>query len=107
MADSYICPTCDHEVIVGESCLVCASKEKSERKSKQSKPKSKTAPKRAWEQDEGADGLDLPDEDFDYDGFVEREFGTSSKQPHQKIGIAWYWCLTACLLCLIWILSML
>ena len=38
------------------------------------------------------DGLDLPGEDFDYDEFVEREFGT---KPHRRTGIKWYWWLTA------------
>ena len=27
-----------------------------------------------WREDNGTDGLDLPDEDFDYDSFVRREF---------------------------------
>jgi len=41
-------------------------------------------------------GLDLPlsDEDFDYEEFKQREFGTSPK-PN---GLAWYWWLTAILI---------
>lgn len=34
------------------------------------------------------DALDLPDEDFDYDEFVAKEF---SHLPHKKIGVKWYW----------------
>jgi hypothetical protein len=34
------------------------------------------------------DGLDLPDEDFDDDEFVAKEFG---HLPHKKIGVKWYW----------------
>lgn len=41
------------------------------------------------------DGLGLPEEDFDYDAFVAREFGI---KPHKRIGIAWYWWVTAALL---------
>jgi hypothetical protein len=34
------------------------------------------------------DGLDLPEEDFDYDEFVAREFG---HVPHKQLGVKWYW----------------
>lgn len=34
------------------------------------------------------DDLDLPNEDFDYDEFIAKEFG---KSPHKKIGVKWYW----------------
>ena len=54
--------------------------------------------RRSWEQDSDYDGLDLPDEDFDYDDFVAREFG---KAPHRKVPIKWYWWVTAILL-LVW-----
>lgn len=80
MADplTYVCPFCDREVRVGQPCSGCAKK-------------SKPAParkKRSWEQDKSYDGLDLPDEDFDYDDFVAREFG---RKPHKQIGVKWYW----------------
>ena len=51
--------------------------------------------RKSWEQDSDSDGLDLPDEDFDYDEFVAREFG---KLPHRKVPIKWYWWMTAVLL---------
>lgn len=44
------------------------------------------------------DGLDLPDDEFDYDEFVDREF---SETPHRRIRIKWYWWLTAVVL-LMW-----
>jgi hypothetical protein len=74
---SYICPFCGHEVRVGETCLGCAKHAKSAAK-----------PKKSWQQDASADGLDLPDDDFDYDEFVAREFGET---PHRKLGLKWYW----------------
>lgn len=51
--------------------------------------------KRSWEQDSAYDGLDLPGQDFDYEDFVEKEFGGQSRQ---SAGLAWYWWLTAVLL---------
>lgn len=69
---SYVCPFCDCEVRVGEPCTGCVKKAK----------------KRSWEHDKSQDGLDLPDEDFNYDEFVTREFG---KAPHQALGLKWYW----------------
>ena len=74
---SYVCPFCDSEVRVGEACPGCA------KKSKDPKPK-----KYSWQQDASSDGLNLPDEDFDYEDFVAREFG---KSPHRALGLKWYW----------------
>lgn len=39
-----------------------------------------------WREDP-VDGLDLPDEEFDYDEFVKKEFGPEVKPE----GIAWLW----------------
>jgi hypothetical protein len=75
---TYICPFCEREVRVGVPCGGCTRKQK-------------TAPakvKRFWEQDQMYDGLDLPEEDFDYDEFVAREFG---HVPHKQLGVKWYW----------------
>jgi hypothetical protein len=79
MADalSYRCPFCDREVRVGRPCPGCAKNHKP------AKPK-----KKSWEQDSAHDGLDLPDDDFDYAEFVAREFG---KAPHRSLGVKWYW----------------
>ena len=68
---TYICPFCDCEVRVGKPCRGCAKKDR---------------------KDSSHDGLNLPDDDFDYDAFVAREFG---KAPHQVLGIKWYWWLLA------------
>lgn len=73
----YICPFCETEVAVGKPCPGCA------KKSKKPRPK-----KKSWEQDSSAGGLNLPDDDFDYDDFIAREFG---KAPHKKTGLKWYW----------------
>lgn len=78
----YRCPTCDREVRVGRPCPGCAAKGKSVRK----------PIRKSWEQDSSADGLDLPDDDFDYEDFVAREFGGA---PHRKTGVKWYWWLLA------------
>ena len=44
-----------------------------------------------WRQDAATyDALDLPDDNFDYDEFVQREFG-----PAQKSGIKTLWWVTA------------
>ncbi|TDU70778.1 hypothetical protein EI77_02826 [Prosthecobacter fusiformis] len=37
------------------------------------------------------DGLDLPDEDFDYNEFVEREFGQEKTGPRVSREIFWRW----------------
>jgi hypothetical protein len=87
--DTYLCPGCDKEVRVGSrSCPHCNPPAK-RRKRRQS---AASGSKRSWEHDSSHDGLDLPDEDFDYDDFVAREFG---HKPHRKTGIKWYWWLTA------------
>ncbi|MEO8615506.1 MAG: hypothetical protein ABI600_10220 [Luteolibacter sp.] len=77
----YICPFCEAEVAVGKPCPGCTKKPK--------KPKPGI---KSWEQDSSADGLNLPDNDFDYNDFVAREFG---KVPHHKTGIKWYWWILA------------
>ncbi|NQX02467.1 hypothetical protein HQ447_17550 [bacterium] len=74
---SYLCPFCDRQVRVGSRCPGCVKKAKLAKRQK-----------RSWEQAPGKDGLDLPDDDFDYDSFVTREFG---KAPHQALGLRWYW----------------
>lgn len=56
---------------------------------------------KSWEQEPSGNGLDLPDNDFDYEDFVEREFG---RKPHRQIGIAWYWWTTAAVLLVLFLL---
>lgn len=56
--------------------------------------------KSGWSGDTHADGLDLPDEDFDYDDFVAREFG---QQLPRKVGMSplWWWAAVALLISLL------
>lgn len=80
----YLCPSCDREIEVGRHCPRCT------------RPKRRSVKeKKSWEQDAGADGLDLPDNEFDYDAFIAEEFGAA---PHRKTGLAWYWYAVAVLL---------
>ena len=67
-----ICPVCGEDVPAGAlACPECGADEKS-----------------GWREDaERYDGVDLPDE-FDYDEFARREFGTSPKPP--SISVAWW-----------------
>lgn len=82
---TYICPFCGCEVRVGGTCPGCVKKRKP----------AAVAKKRSWEQGHGGDGLDLPEEDFDYDAFVAREFGG---KPHRATGVRWYWWLLGVLM---------
>jgi hypothetical protein len=79
--ETYQCPFCGGEVAVGGQCAGCIRKQAGKRQAPPAGPES-------WQQDEVYDALDLPDEDFDYDEFVAREFG---RTPHRKLGVKWYW----------------
>jgi uncharacterized membrane protein YvbJ len=46
-----------------------------------------------WAEDTYASNLDLPDEKFDYDKFVENEFGR--KQKIVPRGLHWFWWIVA------------
>jgi hypothetical protein len=74
-----VCPVCDEEVPRGAlACPECGADHNS-----------------GWRQDaETYDGLNLPDEDFDYDDFVRREFEPSFKPS----GIKTIWWITAILI---------
>ena len=87
--DSYICPTCGSEVKVGSVCPGCVPKRKKRTKKKVGAGPKKRKP---WEQDSIYDGLGIPDDEFDYEKYIAREFG---KKAHRKIGIKWYWWVTA------------
>lgn len=99
--DCYLCPECGAEVPVGsKGCQACGPRKVAQ---KMRRKKAKAArKKRSWEQDSMYDGVDFPDEDFDYEDYVEREFGG---KPHRQIGIAWYWWVTAVVLlaAMIWV----
>lgn len=74
---SYLCPFCEREVRVGEPCPGCAKN-----------AVRKVLSGKSWERPRSSDGLDLPEEDFDYEDFCKREFG---KSPHHRTGLKWYW----------------
>lgn len=46
-----------------------------------------------WAEDSNANSLDLPDEEFDYDKFVENEFGGKRKVVPR--GLSWFWWIVA------------
>lgn len=55
--------------------------------------------KTGWSEEANYDGLDLPDDDFDYDKFTQEEFGTP--QPSRKKDL--FLKITAALLVLVFI----
>jgi hypothetical protein len=48
--------------------------------------------KTGWSDSADGSGLDLPDEEFDYEGFVQEEFGSNLRKPK---GMRWIWYVTA------------
>ena len=73
-----ICPHCGTEVPPRASvCPQCGSDDKT-----------------GWSDEARASGLDLPDENFDYDDYVKREFDGEVKPR----GLHWFWWLVALLL---------
>ena len=84
--NTFSCPVCGEDVPAkAVACPHCGACDKS-----------------GWnEEASGADGLDLPDEDFDYEKFTAEEFGT----PRKLRGKERLWKLTAIVL-LVLIVSM-
>jgi hypothetical protein len=74
-----ICPVCGEDVPRGAlACPECGADHLS-----------------GWREDaDTTGGLDLPDEEFDYGRFVEREFGGGARKP----GIGWLWWAVAVIL---------
>jgi hypothetical protein len=67
-----VCPNCGAEVPPkAKACPECGSDEQT-----------------GWSDEAPTGSLDLPEEEFDYDGFVKREFGGNHPVPH---GIRWWW----------------
>ncbi len=52
-------------------------------------PKCGSDERTGWSVEARTDGLDLPDQEFDYEDFVEREFGGGN--PAKPRGIGWLW----------------
>lgn len=73
------CPNCGADVPPGaKACPECGSDEQT-----------------GWSEEAHTGGLDLPDEDFDYQDFAEREFGAKTPIPR---GIHRFWWVVALLL---------
>lgn len=81
-----VCPVCGEDVPRNAlACPECGADERS-----------------GWREDaDDADGLGLDDDDFDYDDFVQREFGGGSPRPR---GIQPIWWVTAVVLLLAFLL---
>jgi len=57
-----------------------------------------------WREPDAADGLDLPEENFDYEGYVEKEFGRG--RPRQGKPLFW-WIVAAVMLVIVVVLVLL
>ncbi len=69
------CPSCGNPVSLNaRSCGRCGARRRGDR----------------WDEPESLDGLDLPDEDFDYDEFVRREFGEGKARRSFQEHL-WWW----------------
>jgi hypothetical protein len=67
-----VCPNCGAAVPPGaRACPECGSDEQT-----------------GWSDEARVGGLDLPDEEFDYEDFAKREFGRNEVVPR---GIHWFW----------------
>jgi len=72
-----VCPNCGADVPAkARCCPQCGSDEQT-----------------GWAEEAAASHLGLPDDSFDYDDFVKREFG-GTKDPRPR-GISWLWWATA------------
>ena len=69
---TFNCPTCGEEV--PEDALSC--------------PHCGACEETGWKEDAAVyDGVDLPDDDFNYDEFVKKEFGPTAKPRN----LSWLW----------------
>ncbi|MEM6910176.1 MAG: hypothetical protein AAF555_01215 [Verrucomicrobiota bacterium] len=88
LPQTFHCPACGREVPIGpQGCPHCSSPRKSRSR-------------KGWQQPSSLDGLNLPQEDFDYEDFVRREFG-EGKKPSLGLHPVWLW--TGLILLGIWI----
>jgi len=75
----HICPNCGAQVPPkAKACPECGSDEQT-----------------GWSEAAQSSGLDLPDDTFNYDEFVEKEFGGKKSSP---AGLPWFWWVVAVLL---------
>ena len=76
-----VCPVCGADVPRNaRACPECGADEET-----------------GWSEEARTDGLDLPDENFDYGEFIKREFGREKKSPVPH-GIHWFWWVVAVLI---------
>ena len=81
MKTPEVCPVCGADVPRNaKACPECGADERS-----------------GWSENAVHDGLDLSEEDFDYDKFVEEEFGGSSSKIKPR-GLSWFWWIAALIL---------
>ncbi|YCM44773.1 hypothetical protein V2O64_01915 [Verrucomicrobiaceae bacterium 227] len=90
--NTYLCPSCDRNVPVGKNCP-CSRPKRKERKPK--------ITRKSRDRDEDDEQAGIPEDNFDYDDFIAREFGTG--KAHKQVGIAVYWWITALVLALAWL----
>ena len=75
-----ICPNCG-ALIEDERALSC--------------PECGADESTGWNDHATGQRLDLPDDEFDYDGYIEREFGGEKNNPVKTKGIPWWaWAIT-------------
>lgn len=74
-----VCPNCGAELPPkARACPECGSDEKT-----------------GWSENAHLGGLNLPDEEFDYEAYTKREFGGNKTLSH---GVKWFWWVVALLL---------
>lgn len=79
MPTPEICPNCGADVPArAKACPGCGSDQST-----------------GWSDQAGSDHLDLPNQAFDYDDFVQREFAPDPVRPR---GVRWLWWAVAVLL---------
>jgi hypothetical protein len=77
-----VCPNCGAEVPPkARACPECGSDEQT-----------------GWSEAAATSGLDLPDQEFDYDDFVQKEFSKEGPRPRH---ISWFWWVVAAALVLV------
>ena len=81
-----ICPNCGAEVPPrAKACPGCGADEST-----------------GWSDEAYASSLGLPEESFDYDEFVDREFGKKKALPY---GVKWIWWLVAIALVVVFVIG--
>jgi hypothetical protein len=69
-----ICPNCG-AIVADERAAAC--------------PECGADENTGWNDQATSQRLDLPDDEFDYDDYLEKEFGTSKSNPLKVEGVSW------------------